>query len=119
MPSPGALPGILDVALGYLAANVLAIPIDFILFGLTLLGVALIHRHTFLVSVTGVAAIALHKILFTGFKTGPGLAGFLSHLGHEWVILINLLCLLLRSTPFPFLDFWLPNLNCFSCFLRS
>ncbi|MBA3385206.1 MAG: citrate transporter [Chthoniobacterales bacterium] len=69
-------------------------PIDFILFGLTLLGVALIHRHTFLVSVTGVAAIALHKILFTGFKTGPGLAGFLSHLGHEWVILINLLCLL-------------------------
>ncbi len=27
--------------------------------------------------------------------------------------------LLLRSTPFPFLDFWLPNLNCFSCFLRS
>ena len=33
-------------------------------------------------------------MVFTGFKAGPGLSGFLSHLGHEWVILANLLGLL-------------------------
>lgn len=71
------------------------IPIDFILFGLTLLGVALFHRHTLVVALGGLATIAIHKIAFTGFKTGPGVAGFVSHLGHEWVILANLLCLLM------------------------
>jgi Na+/H+ antiporter NhaD/arsenite permease-like protein len=73
----------------------LGIPIDFILFGLTLLGVALFHRHTLQVALTGLATIAIYKILFTGFKTGPGVAGFLSHVEHEWVILANLFCLLL------------------------
>ena len=70
------------------------IPIDFILFGLTLLGVALFHHHTLRVALTGLVAIVIYKIAFTGFKTGPGVAGFVSHLGHEWVILTNLLCLL-------------------------
>ncbi len=70
------------------------VPIDFILFGLTLLGVAIFHHHTLRVALTGLGVIALYKILFTGFKTGPGPSGFLFHLGHEWVILINLLCLL-------------------------
>ena len=46
------------------------IPVDFILFGLTLLGVALFHHHTLPVALTGVAAIALYKIVFTGFKFG-------------------------------------------------
>ncbi len=46
-------------------------------------------------ALAGLAAIAIHKIAFTGFKTGPGIAGFVSHLGHEWVILANLLCLLM------------------------
>jgi Na+/H+ antiporter NhaD/arsenite permease-like protein len=71
------------------------IPIDFVLFGLTLLGVALFHHHTLPVALTGLAAIAIHKIAFTGFKTGPGVTGFISHLSHEWVILANLLCLLM------------------------
>jgi Na+/H+ antiporter NhaD/arsenite permease-like protein len=71
------------------------IPIDFILFGLTLLGVALFHRHTLFVALAGLALITIHKIVSTGFKTGPGVAGFVSHLGHEWVILANLLCLLM------------------------
>ncbi|HYJ06088.1 MAG TPA: hypothetical protein VEX43_13205 [Chthoniobacterales bacterium] len=70
------------------------IPIDFFLFGLTLLGVALFHHHTLRVALTGLAAIVIYKIAFTGFKTGPGVPGFVSHLGHEWVILTNLLCLL-------------------------
>ena len=56
---------------------------------------ALFHHHTLRVALTGLAAIVIYKIAFTGFKTGPGVAGFVSHLGHEWVILANLLCLLM------------------------
>ncbi|MEO8439399.1 MAG: citrate transporter [Spartobacteria bacterium] len=72
----------------------LGIPVDFILFGLTLLAVAIFHHHTLRVALTGLATITLYKIFFTGFKTGPGPSGFLFHLGHEWVILLNLFCLL-------------------------
>jgi len=71
------------------------IPFDFILFALTLLGVALFHHHTLQVALTGLATIVLYKLVFTGFKTGNGLPGLVSHLAHEWVILSNLLCLLL------------------------
>ncbi len=71
------------------------IPVDFILFALTLLGVALFHSRTLQVALTGLAVIALYKLAFTGFETGPGLSGLLAHLQHEWVILTNLLCLLL------------------------
>lgn len=74
--------------------RVAGIPVDFILFALTLLGVALFHAHTLRVAVTGMVVIALYKIVFTGFKTGAGVAGFAAHMGHEWVILSNLLCLL-------------------------
>ena len=70
------------------------IPIDFILFALTLLGVALFHRHTLQVALTGLAAVTLYKLLVTGFKAGPGLAGLGAHLAHEWVILANLFMLL-------------------------
>ena len=80
---------------GYTLLKVGGIPVDFILFGLTLLGVALFHAHTLRVAVTGVLVISLYKILFTGFKTGAGISGFATHLGNEWVILANLLCLLL------------------------
>jgi Na+/H+ antiporter NhaD/arsenite permease-like protein len=71
------------------------IPIGFILFGLTLLGVALFHNHTFYVAIAGVATISIYKIIFTGFKTGPGIGGFVAHLGHEWVTLANLFGLLM------------------------
>jgi Na+/H+ antiporter NhaD/arsenite permease-like protein len=73
---------------------VMGIPVDFILFALTLLGVALFHKYTLQVALTGLAIITLYKLGFTGFKTGPGLSGLVSHLGHEWVILTNLLGLL-------------------------
>jgi Na+/H+ antiporter NhaD/arsenite permease-like protein len=74
---------------------VLGIPVDFILFALTLLGVALFHRHTLFVALAGLAVITLYKLGFTGFREGAGLAGLARHLEHEWVILTNLLCLLL------------------------
>ena len=75
--------------------RLVGIPIDFILFAMTLLGVAVFHHHTLRVSLIGVTLISLYKIIFTGFKSGPGVSGWLSHMGHEWVILVNLLCLLM------------------------
>ena len=77
------------------ACAMLGVPIDFVLFGLTLAGVALFHHHTLQVALTGLAVIVLYKLGFTGFKTGPGLGGLALHLAHEWVILTNLLGLLL------------------------
>ena len=71
------------------------IPVDFILFGLTLLGIALFHRHTLHVALAGLAVITLYKLGFTGFKAGAGLPGLAQHMLHEWVILTNLLGLLL------------------------
>src|SRR5262249_35966244 len=71
------------------------IPLDFALFALPLLGVALFHHHTLFVAVTGMVVIALYKILFADFAGVPGLQGLATLLGHEWVTLANLLGLLL------------------------
>jgi len=70
------------------------IAIEFLLFGAVLLGVALFHRYTMPIAVGGAIVIALYKIVASPFKTGAGAAGFVAHLGHEWVILVNLLLLL-------------------------
>jgi Na+/H+ antiporter NhaD/arsenite permease-like protein len=74
---------------------VVGIPVDFILFALTLLGVALFHHRTLQVALTGLAAIILYKLIFTGFKHGSGLAGLGHHMAHEWVTLANLFLLLM------------------------
>lgn len=74
---------------------ILGIPVDFILFGLTLLGVALFHHYTLYVSLTGLAVITAYKLIFTGFKFGTGLGGLAGHMAHEWVVLANLFCLLM------------------------
>lgn len=65
-------------------------PIDFVLFTLTLAGVALFHHHTLRVALTGLGVIALDKMLFSPFSHGAGLAGLAAHLGPEWVIIANL-----------------------------
>ena len=77
------------------APEIAGIPIEFILFGATLPGVALFHNVTLYVGLGGALSISLYKIFVAGFKTGPGFAGFAAHLDHEWVILSNLLCLLM------------------------
>jgi len=74
---------------------VAGIPLDFILFALTLIGVALFHNYTLYVGLTGLATITLYKLLFTGFKAGDGVAGLVGHFQHEWVVLANLFCLLM------------------------
>ena len=77
------------------APALLGIPVEFILFALTLLGVALFHHHTLAVALSGLFTITLYKLLVTGFHTGTGLAGLFGHLQLEWVVLTNLLGLLL------------------------
>jgi Na+/H+ antiporter NhaD/arsenite permease-like protein len=71
------------------------IPVDFVLFALTLLGVALFHHHTLYVALTGLVVITLYKLGFADFGGVPGVAGLMQLLAHEWVTLANLLGLLL------------------------
>jgi Na+/H+ antiporter NhaD/arsenite permease-like protein len=77
------------------AAAGLGAPVDFVLFGLTLAGIALFHHHTLQVALTGLAAIVVYELATGGFDTGPGIVGLALHLEHEWVTLANLLGLLL------------------------
>src|SRR3954464_14738377 len=88
----GLFAGALVIAAACVA---LGVPIDFVLFGLTLAGVALFHHHTLQVALIGLGVILLYKLGFAGFKTGPGFGGLALHMQHEWVILTNLLGLLL------------------------
>ena len=79
--------------------------LEFIIFGMVLLGVALFHRHTFWVAVTGVTVLLIFKLVFVPeFNLGEHLFGttpFTEQLLHkdlrqgEWGILLNLLGLLL------------------------
>ncbi len=68
--------------------------VEFILFGLTLLGVALFHRHTLGVALAGLVAITAYKLAFGAFAGVPGLQGLGRHLLHEWVVVANLFALL-------------------------
>jgi Na+/H+ antiporter NhaD/arsenite permease-like protein len=70
------------------------IPVEFVLFGLTLLAVALLHRYALQCALAGLAVITAWKTAVAGFAEGSGVAGLLAHLGHEWVVLANLFCLL-------------------------
>jgi Na+/H+ antiporter NhaD/arsenite permease-like protein len=70
------------------------VPVEFVLFGLTLLGVAVFHHHTLKVALLGLAAIAAYKVFFGDFYGQPGLLGLWFHLLEEWVILVNLFALL-------------------------
>ncbi len=81
------------------------IRIEFILFALTLMGVALFHKQTFWVALIGLATIVLYKLVFvTGYHWGEHFLGensLLSQLADkhnrqgEWGILLNLMGLLL------------------------
>ena len=52
------------------------IPIDFILFAATLVGIALFHHHTLPIAVGGLAIISLWKIGFSPFTEGPAVGGW-------------------------------------------
>jgi Na+/H+ antiporter NhaD/arsenite permease-like protein len=98
---------------------IVGIPIEFILFALTLSGVARFHHHTLAVALTGLAAITLFKLGFGDFRGIQGAGGLVHLLSHEWVTLANLLGLLLgfalladhfeRSGLPTLLPNWLPD----------
>lgn len=68
--------------------KIAGIRLEFIIFGLTLLGVALLHHHTLKVALSGLAAVLITKFIFSDFH-------LVHHLQHEWDILVNLFGLLL------------------------
>lgn len=76
------------------APTLLGIRVEFILFSLALVGVALFHRHTMYVALTGLACIIVFKYLFIdGFTLFGHIFGHGQEEG-EWRILLNLIGLL-------------------------
>jgi len=85
--------------------SIAGIRLEFVLFALTLVGVALFHKHTLKVALIGLAAILSFKFIFDGefnimehlFGNTPILEQILDKESRsgEWVILLNLLGLLL------------------------
>jgi Na+/H+ antiporter NhaD/arsenite permease-like protein len=69
------------------------IRLEFILFALTLLGVAVFHHKTMYVALTGLAAILAVKYIFTDFSLTQHIVGTEAKEG-EWRILLNLFGLL-------------------------
>ncbi|MDB5049157.1 MAG: sodium/proton antiporter, NhaD family [Fibrobacteres bacterium] len=66
----------------------MGIPIEFIVFGLVLLGVAVFHNHPLTISLGGLAAVLAIKLFSPDFHLGP-------HLRGEAALLANLFGLLL------------------------
>lgn len=69
-------------------------PVEFLIFGVTLAGVALFHRRALPIAAAGLAVVIACEWIVTSFPPGPGAAGLAAHFAHEWVILVNLLLLL-------------------------
>jgi Na+/H+ antiporter NhaD/arsenite permease-like protein len=75
--------------------EIAGVPLEFLLFGCTLAGVALLHRHALAVALAGLATIVVYKLFVTGFDGVAGLPGLAHHLRLEWVVLANLFGLLM------------------------
>ena len=69
-------------------------PVEFLIFGATLAGVATFHRHALPIAASGLLAVIAFQWAFGAFPAGPGAAGLAAHFAHEWVILANLFLLL-------------------------
>ncbi len=67
---------------------------EFLLFGLTLLGVAVFFRKALPIAAFGLAAVIAYEWFFTQFPAGAGLPALVAQVSHEWVLLANLLFLL-------------------------
>lgn len=68
---------------------------DFAIFGLTLLGIALFHHRALLVALLGLGAEIILHIALASPMYGAGALGIVEHFGEESVVLVNLLLLLL------------------------
>ena len=70
------------------------IPLEFIFFGLVLIGMALLHKRPLAVALTGLVVITGYKLVAADFGGVAGFEGLVGHLTHEWVVLANLMLLL-------------------------
>lgn len=73
----------------------IGMPVEFLLFGVMLAGVAIFHKRALGISLIGLAAILGYEALVTAFPTGTGASALLMHAEHEWVTVSNLLLLLI------------------------
>ncbi len=99
------LPFVASANSGGEAPTIGGIRIEFILFALTLISVALFHKQTFWVAITGLTLIVLYKLIFTtGYPFAEHFFGsnpIIDQITNkelrqgEWGILLNLLGLLL------------------------
>ncbi|MCK9613628.1 MAG: hypothetical protein M0R16_12165 [Bacteroidales bacterium] len=90
---------------GATGPSISGIRIEFILFALTLVGVALFHKQTFWVAIVGLSSIILYKVIFiSGYPFAEHFLGENSFVDQlmdknmrqgEWGIILNLLGLLL------------------------
>jgi Na+/H+ antiporter NhaD/arsenite permease-like protein len=71
--------------------QVFGVPVEFILFGLTLLGIALFHNKVLPIALAGSGSILAYKLAFTEFDLGH-------HAAEEWELLLNLFGLLVGFT---------------------
>ena len=71
------------------------IPLEFLLFGLMLLGVALFHKRALPISLIGLIVILAYEAFVTAFPTGRGMGALMLHAEHEWIPITNLLLLLI------------------------
>ena len=72
----------------------MGVPVEFVLFGLMLLAVALFHKRALAISLIGLFVILTYEALVSAFPTGTGAEALLVHFEHEWVTVTNLLLLL-------------------------
>jgi Na+/H+ antiporter NhaD/arsenite permease-like protein len=77
-----------------IATDPFGVPFEFILFGAMLIGIALFHNRSLLISIAGLGCILAFETLVTGYPTGSGAFALVAHARHEWVIIANLLLLL-------------------------
>jgi Na+/H+ antiporter NhaD/arsenite permease-like protein len=73
----------------------IGVPLEFLLFGSMLVGVALFHKRALAISLTGLLVILLFEAFISAFPTGRGTGALLLHAEHEWVPITNLLLLLI------------------------
>jgi Na+/H+ antiporter NhaD/arsenite permease-like protein len=76
------------------APSLFSVPVEFVLFGLTLAGIAAFHKRALEISVAGLLLVLAYEWQLGEFPTGTGLGALLLHAEHEWVTIANLLLLL-------------------------
>ena len=86
--------GLTQLQFNGVAPLVFGLRTEFLIFAVTLLGVALLHDQTLEVALTGLTFALLTKLVFVvDFK-------FITHVHHEWVVLVNLLGPIFKILPF-------------------